>query len=289
MGVPITPSNSGKDQRDVVMKVIKDWKFEPYILGLGFDTTSDNTGWRKGSVKLIEEALKEAACPHHYYEIYVRKMAEHYLGDTTRSCYELSLALVWLGVKVENFKFLYPGAISHARFLMQSVYSMKIFLLSTQLGDVYTKTELEQIKDVAMFVGLFHASWYFRCPIASQAPMLHLHTISQMKRVEKYMPELAQIVLDSISLHLWYITPQSIPLALVDETLTMDQRSMIAVKLLKIPRPAKFALGKPSFPDLSSTPDKSCLRGKLPDLSSFLGPQSWLLFSTLGISDEDME
>ena len=112
LGVPITPSNSGKDQRDVVMKVIKDWKFEPYILGLGFDTTSDNTGWRKGSVKLIEEALKEAACPHHYYEIYVRKMAEHYLGDTTRSCYELSLALVWLGVKVENFKFLYPGAIS---------------------------------------------------------------------------------------------------------------------------------------------------------------------------------
>ena len=52
LGVPITPSNSGKDQRDVVMKVIKDWKFEPYILGLGFDTTSDNTGWRKSFVKL---------------------------------------------------------------------------------------------------------------------------------------------------------------------------------------------------------------------------------------------
>ena len=53
LGVTITPSNSGKDQRVEVIKVLKDWKFEPYVLGLGFDTTSGNTGWRKGSVVLI--------------------------------------------------------------------------------------------------------------------------------------------------------------------------------------------------------------------------------------------
>ena len=201
----------------------------------------------------------------------------------------LTLVLVWLGVKVDNFKFLYPGALSHARFLMQSIYSMKIFLLSSQLSDIYSAVELEQIKDVSTFVGLFHASWYFSGPVASHAPLLHLHTISQMKRVKKFMPEVAETVLDSISLHLWYIFPMCIPLALVDETLTNDQRGLIAVRLLKTPRPAKFALGKPSFPDLSSFSARSWLAGRLPELSTFLGPESWLIFDKLGLSDEDMD
>ena len=89
----------------------------------------------------------------------------------------LVLVLVWLGVKVDNFNFQYPGAMSHARFLMQSIYSMKVSLLSRQL-EIYTDEELEQIKNVALFVGLFHAPWYFLSPLASSAPMLHLTSIS---------------------------------------------------------------------------------------------------------------
>ena len=78
----------------------------------------------------------------------------------------MHIVLVWLGVKVPNFSFHYPGAMSHARFLMQSIYSMKIYLLSRQL-DMYSDEELEQIKDVALFVGLFHAPWYFMSRLAS--------------------------------------------------------------------------------------------------------------------------
>ena len=55
----------------------------------------------------------------------------------------LHLVLVWLGRKVENFRFQYPGAMSHARFLMQSVYSMKIFLLSRQLN-IYSKEQMDR-------------------------------------------------------------------------------------------------------------------------------------------------
>ena len=42
----------------------------------------------------------------------------------------LHLVLVWLGYKVENFSFQYPGAMSHARFLIRSTCSMEIYLLS---------------------------------------------------------------------------------------------------------------------------------------------------------------
>ena len=193
LAVPFTPSNSGKDQMQVVMKVLEEWGIEPYIMGLAFDTTSDNTGKKKGSVKLIEEELGRAvlwlACPHHFYELHVKKAARFYFGET--SCPEettykklkdgwnkiledeidyddlelfdwdrwsgtflaeragqvlvylqslkesntfpredlmelLTLVLVWWGVKMEKFSFQYPGVMSHARFLMQSMYSMKI-------------------------------------------------------------------------------------------------------------------------------------------------------------------
>ena len=179
---------------------MEEWEIKPFILGLGFDTKSDNTGWRKGAVVLIEKSLGEpvlwVACPHHYYEIHVKKVARLYFGETSNpeentykklkdnwnkvldktidygklelfnwrkwrgkfiahqaqsvKTYLLSLmenntfpredskelmhlVLVWLGVKVKGFQFQYPGAMSHARFLMQSIYSMKIVFLSKQI------------------------------------------------------------------------------------------------------------------------------------------------------------
>ena len=75
-----------------------------------------------------------------------------------------------------------------------------------------------------MYVGLFHALWYFKSPVASLAPMLHLTSIMQMKKMKKaimqmkkrknmkkakklFLPKVVEVVLSSIDLHLWYITP----------------------------------------------------------------------------------
>ena len=64
--------------------------------------------------------------------------------------------VVWLGDKFQKFQFQYPGALSHSRFCMQSIYSVKTYLLSRQI-DIYSEDEMDEIKNVAMFVGLFHA------------------------------------------------------------------------------------------------------------------------------------
>ena len=50
LGVPITSSNSGKDQQEVIVKLLEEWEIVPFILGLAFDTTSDNTGRLRGAV-----------------------------------------------------------------------------------------------------------------------------------------------------------------------------------------------------------------------------------------------
>ena len=53
--------------------------------------------------------------------------------------------------------------------------------------------------------------------------------------------EVVEDVSSSIDLHLLYITLQNIPLALINETLTADRRSRIAVGISSIPRPKVLA------------------------------------------------
>ena len=355
LGVPIIASNSGAHQKDAVMRVLEDWELKPHVMGLGFDTTSDNTGKNKGAVVLIEKAfgvpLLWVPCPHHMYELHAKKVTRLCLGSTTNpeetfyktlrdnwnhiikegiNCDNLevfdwekweatfmfqqasetktfllglfsantfsrgdskellSLVLIWLGEDIPNFKFQYPGALSHARFLMQAIYSVKIILLSGQL-DCYTAEEIEKVRDIATFVGLFYASWYFKCPLASGAPMLHLESIIQMKQLEQIMPELAKVVLESIRLHLWYLTPQNIPLALADESLPTHRRMSLAIGLSNVTRTQNITLGKPQFPDLSDWPDNFWLTGQSPAMESFLGPASWLIFNKLGFTSDMMD
>ena len=57
LAVPITASNSGKDQKEVVVKELMEWEVMPFLFGLGFDTTSDNTGSKRGAVVLIEKEV----------------------------------------------------------------------------------------------------------------------------------------------------------------------------------------------------------------------------------------
>ena len=44
LGVPITVSNRGKNQKEVVVKELQEWEVMTFLFGLGFDTTCDNTG-----------------------------------------------------------------------------------------------------------------------------------------------------------------------------------------------------------------------------------------------------
>ena len=87
IAVPETKSNIGLDQLNAVKQVIEDWELQPYILGLAFDTTADNTGKHRGLVVRIEKWLNRALvwfpCPHHHYELHPKKVARLVYGPTT--------------------------------------------------------------------------------------------------------------------------------------------------------------------------------------------------------------
>ena len=360
LAVSVKNSNSGLHQCQAVTPVLEDWGVKPHILGFGFDTTADNTGKDKGLIVRLEKVIGDAcwwcACPHHHYELHVKKIARLTYGESTspdeqvykkfqghwndllekgidytklelfnwkkvtgtfleeqarivlnfcKTCLDsnvfprddykelCTLAVVWLAgpAKVDGFIFQYPGAFHHARFMMQSIYSLKMRLLSKQVT-ILSKKEKGQVSVMAEFVGLFHTLWFLKCPMTSSAPFLQLQSIMQMKRYRKHRPAISDLVLNSMKNHLWHITEQSVITALADENLSADQRKSLALALYNTPRADKFQPEQPKFPDVFDEkhyPNKLWLSGQVPQLQDFVGPRSWLIFNKLQLGQVDCE
>ena len=133
--------------------------------------------------------------------------------------------------------------------MMQHIYSLKMRLLDRQVT-ILTQVERDQVSVMAEFVGLFHAFWFLKCPLASSALFLQLQSIMHMKRYSTHRPEVADLVLESLKNHLWHITEQSVVTALADEDLSDDERKSIALALFKTNRPDKFEPKQPEFQDV---------------------------------------
>ena len=79
-------------------------------------------------------------------------------------------------------------------------------------------------------------------------------------------------------MHLWYLVPQTVIFALVDDDLSSCQKEAMARELHDLKR-EKIDMGKPVFPhiDLRET------ELELPDMSCFVTSSSWLVFDKLGL------
>ena len=126
--------------------------------------------WKKAHGTFLEEQAFEALC-------FCKACLECNVfrrEDYKELCV---LVVVWLAGPdaVPQFKFQYPGAFHHA------IYSLKMKLLDRQV-DILSKDERSQVSRMSEFVGLFHAVWFLKCPIASSSPTLQLQSIMQMKR-----------------------------------------------------------------------------------------------------------
>ena len=87
LAVPVTKSNSGPHQFQAVTPVLDSWGVKPHVLGFAFDTTGDNTGRHRGLIVRLEKWVGApcwwVACPHHHYEIHIKKVARLLYGEST--------------------------------------------------------------------------------------------------------------------------------------------------------------------------------------------------------------
>ena len=175
--------------------------------------------------------------------------------------------------------------------MMQAIYSIKAKLLENQLSFL-SNEEKDQIGVIAEFAALCHTPWFLKCFVSSTAQSLQFQSVMQMMRYEKHQPDIAQLVQGSMKNHLWHLTVQSVVVALTDEDLSAVERKALTAALFSTKRPATFETIAQKFPDVFDKkfhPKRLWLSGQVPQLSRFVGPQSWLIFSKLNLKEEDCE
>ena len=91
--------------------------------------------------------------------------------------------------------------------------------------------EERQADQVAEFVLLMYAKLWFTSSLASAAARSDLTFMSAVHDYRKVNAKVAWEVLRSVYRHLWYITPQLLPLALTDSELDNSSKELIAKAL----------------------------------------------------------
>jgi hypothetical protein len=136
--------------------------------------------------------------------------------------------------------------------------------------------EAANVKNMATFVALFHSKAFLQSKLSSIAPSVDLKYLGHMELYKKEDEKAAQIAINSIQNHLWYLTEEIVVLSIIDEDLPSTLRKAMVVKLLLIPRATHFAPSKPKFSTINTKtieyPDQ---------LLTFLGPNRWLFFFIL--------
>ena len=172
-------------------------------------------------------------------------------------------------------RFRFPGADHHARWMSKIIYSFKMVLLKK----CYTVLDEKTVKDLeefALFSAVVYCKHWFESPLAVSAPRNDLELYG---KILDYRQQCGGVkgfkLLAKFRNQMWYLTPQLIVLSLFDDGLDDEEREDLAVTLSKVPR-EKVSTGRGYVTNLTWP-------GHRPLVSSFLGPDSWLMFDLCGV------
>ena len=144
----------------------------------------------------------------------------------------IQLCLIVLGKEIPNYTFHVPHACSNSRWMAKVIYSIKIYLFRHQLD--LTQSELEQLKDICLFISLVYAKPWIQCCIPSNAPYNDLKLLKQLTRYSSINKRISENALSKFNDHLWYLGPETVVLSLFSSKVSdTDKQNMIdKMKLL---------------------------------------------------------
>ena len=163
-----------------------------------------------------------------------------------------------------------PGAYYHARWMAKGIYCLKIYLFREQFKLAH---ELQALRRICLFTATIYVKAWFTAPNSSDAPhndLCLLQTLECFGLVDK---QVAEIALEKMKRHLWYLSEDLIGLALFSDFVwNSEKEAMIA------------ALKKPSSKtDLRRVDPKSITAFQAKTLSDFVTERSMNLFTALKI------
>ena len=220
----------------------------------------------QSSLEILSNFLKSGTFPREDY----RELCE--------------LTVLYLGGAVPKFRFQYPGAYHHARYMAKAIYMLKLMVLMEKITWLEQGEKME-VKIMADFISVFYAVWWLKAYLAVEAPMNDLKAFQQMRMLKKHNQKVADTCLASWRRHTWYLTEELVVICLADTK--CPYREEVAAALLQQEVLDEFPPKKPQLPQLEEQIWPS--NGELPSLAEFVGPKSRLMFSLLQFSPAELD
>ena len=113
--------------------------------------------------------------------------------------------------KKTTFTLKKPGACHHARFMGKALYLLKIYILSL-IYNRLTSRQLISLERMVLFILALYGKYFLQSSLTVAAPKLDMVFINNLNMFKNIDIGIANCVLQSAKRHLWYLTPELIPL-----------------------------------------------------------------------------
>ena len=124
-----------------------------------------------------------------------------------------------------------------------------------------------------MFILALNGKYFLQSSLTVALPKLDILFIKHLTMYKNIDIDIANCVLQSVKRHLWYLTPELVPLSLFDKDVSIEEKQMMASKLTQINVAESFKSGKPSFVKLVEKINKN----NLTSLSHLIDENSWFI------------
>jgi len=171
------------------------------------------------------------------------------------------------------------GCISNARWMSKVICEQKIALYShqlCQLGMLKSNIDVEQHRNLALFLTLFYVKPWLQCPLPFEAAVNDLNLFNHISNLQckqdlpPYFHKFIAATLNRLDAHLWYVSEEMVFLALFSKQISDTEKEQCRKELLKNERKSNITLqklGKMVTPELK----------KGTKIKSLIGPNSFLI------------
>ena len=154
-----------------------------------------------------------------------------------------------------------PGAAHKARFMAFALHGFKILAYShlpevrekcfskkvnRQL--VFEEDALNKLWRWGQFAVKFYAPQFLLAGLGRDAPINDLNLYKSLIQYREVDQEVADIALDTLARHKWYLSEYVAPFALFSDNVTEEEKAKMADRLVTLPRDEVPSLGHPVFP-----------------------------------------
>jgi hypothetical protein len=154
------------------------------------------------------------------------------------------LCLLVLGEKIDiNIK--PPGACHHARWMSKIIYVFKMYIFRRQF--CLAPPLAKGLQNVCIFYAVLYVKAWFTSPLASEAAVNDLNFWKKLTCYKKVNRAIAEKALEKLQNHLWYLSPELVPMAMFSHQVSVEEKRKFQEELAGFGKNYQFAYLKYFF------------------------------------------